>query len=142
MAILASIATTRFVDLSCKATVIQEKTTIAALKSAILLGHAENILNGVQNPWPDVALFGLLDNAPPYEEVLDQAPPGCPNASGVWTLNHTPVSKRWIISCPSYCVQACAGCPSSRGDAWYYYYDGPGAGSLTHTTASPGHGCP
>ena len=69
LAIIASVAVARFVDISKKATIVKEDATIASLKTAALLFKAYNNYwpaeNGV-DPINNRDIFALLENPPPY----------------------------------------------------------------------------
>lgn len=114
LAILASAAVAKFVDISEKSLQVQEMATIDSFRTAILLYKAK------YNDWPsrgaasctvDNNPFRLLENAPPYECNL------VTTDNIRWSLINS--GTYWMIRCPHQ-TWGCRGA-SCRGNEWHYY---------------------
>jgi prepilin-type N-terminal cleavage/methylation domain-containing protein len=137
LAILASVAVARFVDLTKKALDIQERATMHAVGTAVLLYKAQ------YDAWPDGDPsvwnpFMLLENPPPYEINWPFNDPDPNNRN--WFLlrdgNGLPYNNSyWRIWCP----HASNSSPWEAGWEWAYMvqtgYDAwtaCGAGNCVH----------
>lgn len=117
LAILAAMAVAKFVDLSKKAMEIQEDSTVASMRTAVLLYKAR------YDSWPDRPLFELLDDPPPWE-TGDPDISDCPNYgnNSKWcTVKVEGGGNEWNIVCPHYQFGA-----PQRGRRWDYI----GTGSI------------
>lgn len=119
LAILASMAVAKFVDLKRRSWDVQERTTIESLRTAVLLYKAR------YDVWPDGnpaewTPFSLLENPPPF---LLGHPPYDPDGIH-WYLNRDSGSDglHWDIFCPHCGWNNCAGMGIS---AEYYYANDP-----------------
>ncbi|MBU2540373.1 MAG: prepilin-type N-terminal cleavage/methylation domain-containing protein [Candidatus Omnitrophica bacterium] len=115
LAILASYAVARFVDIANKALDVQERATMCALKSAALLYFAANGrwwgVNSSENP------FDLLENPPPH--CID-----CAIKENVEWYLHFSIDQ-WQIICP-HAFYPCSlpDPPNCRGKKWLFTAEG------------------
>lgn len=145
LAIIASVAVARFVDLHNKIYEVQENSTIAALRSAVLLYKGKNgmwprsiplcspqdVANSVSN-CPASANDVLLENLPPWAWnawPTDTLPPNdwtvCQLEAGdPCAVPNTSVG--WWMLCPHADWRDA----SRNGNVFIYYFDGPCAGQI------------
>lgn len=117
LAIIASVAVAKFVDLKKKAWDVTERATLEAIRSGILLERTKRVLEGTTPAWPNDNPMNYLENPPPYQVVW---PP--PVDSINWSVSSwAPVGGGyWIITCPHCDFNQCDGWGNQ---VWYYYAD-------------------
>lgn len=118
LAILASVAVVKFVDLSSKAIDIQEEMVGTSIRTAVLLYRAN------YDVWPDGS--GFEDGTWNPFSGLDNPPPNCRYDGGIcnsgngtrwaWARVQNAGSIYWRSFCPHQ-NHACTG----RGAAWTYF---------------------
>lgn len=145
LAILSSYAVSKFVDIAHKSLDIQERATIAGIRTAVLLYKAQYRVwpDGDSNLWSP---FELTDNAPPHQQFSGSGDyqNGVYWFYGIWALaggRHC-----WQICCPHASLVPVDG--KYVGRCWSYMIDsGPdnwgteihSAGSLVEIVSFVGH---
>lgn len=133
LAILASVAAAKLIDISQKAFQVQEEATIAALRSAALLYHTKVCLDGdchwFGNKNNETNPFLLLENPPSYL----YGPPvgGADNRNWRYGLKDT---TNFLIMI--WCPHAPWASPYD-GNMWRFYYNGESAGRIIHDWDMP-----
>ena len=117
--ILASVILPRFADLRAIALDNNEDAIVAALKEAVALHYAQNVVNGIAEPnaFPAANPFSLLEFAPgnkPWEEGAD---------GSNWKYQVASAETSWYIYCPHY-DGGLAGSNHSTGRLYVYCYGG------------------
>lgn len=155
LAIIASVAIAKFVNLSEKAFQIQEESTIKSLRAALILNYTENCLAGDCHWYGSQAgeddPFSLLENAPPhFDATAVPDHPWCDDGNNDdinWFIERTSPGgepEQLIIWCPhanwwSTCSEG------AHDNAWIYCYDGTSGigcpeGSIIHEYDKPNYG--
>ncbi len=139
LAILASVAVSRFVDMSKKTIEIQETATVSSLRTAVLLFKADS------SYWPaevgadgDRDIFLLLENPPPHN--LWGIPPGDGKTWAIQLGGMGPIGcgEGYWIHCPH---RLGLYPPNPSGKTWFYCKGDPSGdatiGSITLQFSDP-----
>ncbi len=121
LAILASMATSAFVDLQRHALDVTEATTANAIRAGLRLEWTRRTVEGTSPVWPTDNPMNYLENPPP-SRVLESGEP-LPNAEttdGItWHIAWKPYSPR--THCSIYCPHVTTG-GGGYGIEWYYCF--------------------
>lgn len=113
LAILASMAITRFVDLRKKALDASESATADSIRGGILLEFSRRITSGISPAWPDDNPMNYLENPLPFQQYDSTQTPVSDNIN--WMVRSMPWSQTyWEIRCPHS--------SGAIGFTWYYCF--------------------